>query len=113
MLHEYCGNLHTHTRYSDGAGSHNDIALAAMKAGLDFVVVTDHNVYVRGLDGYRTQGTNRVLLLVGEEVHDQARVAAVGAAVVRDVQVTERAPADVVAAGGPSTTPLTAPPHGS
>ena len=48
-----------------------------------------------------------------EEIHDQARVAAVGAAVVRDVQVTERAPADVVAAGGPSTTPLTAPPHGS
>jgi len=73
MLHEYCGNLHTHTRYSDGAGSHNDIALAAMKAGLDFVVVTDHNVYVRGLDGYRTQGANRILLLVGEEVHDQAR----------------------------------------
>lgn len=73
MLHEYSGNLHLHTRYSDGAGLHNDLALAAIEAGLDFLVVTDHNVYIHGLDGYRTQGADRVLVLVGEEVHDQAR----------------------------------------
>jgi hypothetical protein len=65
--------MHLHTRYSDGHVSHDDIALAAIETGIDFVVVTDHNIWVGGIDGYRTLGTKRVLLLVGEEVHDQLR----------------------------------------
>lgn len=73
MIHEYIGNLHNHSRYSDGHGSHNQIALAAIQTGLDFVVVTDHNVWVDGMDGYRTLGKKRVLLLTGEEIHDQLR----------------------------------------
>ncbi|NIM95310.1 MAG: PHP domain-containing protein [Anaerolineales bacterium] len=73
MTYEYVGNLHLHTAYSDGHVSHEEIALAAIKAGIDFVVVTDHNVWVGGMDGYRTLGNKRVLLLVGEEVHDQIR----------------------------------------
>jgi hypothetical protein len=70
---EVVGNLHCHTRYSDGEGTHNDIARAAIDAGLDFVVVTDHNVWVNGMDGYRYLGKDRVLLLTGEEIHDQDR----------------------------------------
>lgn len=66
-------NLHMHTRYSDGAGTHADIAAAAMKAGLDAVIVTDHNVWVNVPAGYIQQGNQRVLLMVGEEIHDQAR----------------------------------------
>jgi hypothetical protein len=66
-------NLHMHTRYSDGAGSHADIAAAAIKAGLDAVIVTDHNVWVDGFAGYTQQGDRRVLMLVGEEIHNQAR----------------------------------------
>jgi len=62
-----------HTRYSDGAGLHADIAKAAMKAGLDAVIVTDHNVWVNGPAGYYKEGDRCVLLLVGEEIHDQAR----------------------------------------
>lgn len=73
MTHEVVGNLHCHTRYSDGHGNHQDIARAAIDAGLDFVVVTDHNVWVGGMDGYRYRGRDRVLLLVGEEIHDQDR----------------------------------------
>lgn len=73
MPHELIVNLHMHTRYSDGHGSHADIAAAAMRAGLDAVIVTDHNVYVEGPEDYYTAGDRRVLLLVGEEVHDQAR----------------------------------------
>jgi hypothetical protein len=72
-MHEYVGNTHTHTPYSDGEGSHEEIAQAALQAGLDFVFVTDHNVYVSGLDGYRYEGDRRVLLLVGEEIHDRIR----------------------------------------
>ena len=71
--YEAVGNLHMHTRYSDGEGVHVDIALAAIRAGLDFVIVTDHNVWVQGMDGYRYQEGKRVLLLTGEEIHDQAR----------------------------------------
>lgn len=73
LTHEVIGNLHCHTHYSDGHGSHNDIARAAIRAGLDFVVVTDHNVWVNGMDGYRYLGRKRVLLLVGEEIHNQDR----------------------------------------
>lgn len=73
MAHEYVGNLHNHTVYSDGWGRHNDVARAALSAGLDFVVTTDHNVLVQGLDGYRYRGDSRVLLLTGEEVHDPDR----------------------------------------
>ena len=72
-MHEIIVNLHMHTRYSDGSGTHKDIAQAAMKAGLDAVIVTDHNVLVQGVEGYYRSGPRRVLLLVGQEVHDRTR----------------------------------------
>ncbi|WP_376793474.1 PHP domain-containing protein [Thermoflexus sp.] len=68
MIELVC-NLHSHTRFSDGEGTHREIAAAAARAGLDVVGVTDHNVWVDGLQGYY----GRVLLLVGEEVHDPCR----------------------------------------
>ncbi len=73
MTHEYVANLHTHSVYSDGYGTHDEIAVAAIQAGLDLVAVTDHNVLVQGLDGYRYLGDKRVLLVAGEEIHDPAR----------------------------------------
>ena len=73
-MHEILVNLHMHTRYSDGTGTHKDIAEAAIQAGLDAVIVTDHNVLVQGVEGYYRVGRRRVLLLVGQEVHDQDRV---------------------------------------
>ncbi len=74
LMHEITLNQHMHTRYSDGNGSHADIAKAAMQAGVDAVIVTDHNLLVDGPAGYYKEGNRRVLLIVGEEVHDQARV---------------------------------------
>ena len=68
-IYEYAGNMHVHTPYSDGTGMHEEIAAAAAKAGLDFVICTDHNVYVSGVQGYYDD----VLLLVGEELHDVRR----------------------------------------
>jgi hypothetical protein len=67
---ELVGNLHMHTTYSDGEATHCEIAEAAARAGLDWVIVTDHNIWVKGVAGYYDQ----VLLLVGEEVHDCRRV---------------------------------------
>jgi len=37
------GVIHVHSVFSDGGGSPRDIADAASEAGLDFVVLTDHN----------------------------------------------------------------------
>jgi hypothetical protein len=73
-MHEIVVNLHMHTRYSDGSGTHKDIAEAAIRSGLDAVIVTDHNVLVQGVEGYYRIPPRRVLLLVGQEVHDQDRV---------------------------------------
>jgi hypothetical protein len=73
LIYEYAGNPHVHTPYSDGYGNHNQIALAAINADIDFVIITDHNIWVDGLDGYRYLGDKRVLILSGEEIHDQSR----------------------------------------
>jgi hypothetical protein len=73
-LVEVVGNLHMHTTFSDGEGSHADIVEAGLKAGLDFVVVTDHNIWVEGLPPYHPSpdGKQCLLMIMGEEVHDQA-----------------------------------------
>ena len=60
-------NLHMHTCFSDGTGTHEEIAEAALKAGLDAVIITDHNVFVKGPEGYYHNGKQRLLLLVGED----------------------------------------------
>lgn len=73
QLHEIIVNLHMHTPYSDGHGSHEHIAESAIKAGIDVIIVTDHNVWVQGKEGMYGDGDHRVMMLVGEEIHDQAR----------------------------------------
>lgn len=70
---ELVANFHMHTPYSDGYGSHATIAKAAIRTGLDVVITTDHNVYIKGLDGYHVENEKKVLLMVGEEVHDVLR----------------------------------------
>jgi PHP domain len=72
-MDELTVNLHMHTTYSDGTGSHEDLARAALKTGVDVLLVTDHNTWVDGMEKYHRDGKKRVLLLVGEEIHDQAR----------------------------------------
>lgn len=71
--YEAVGNLHMHTPYSDGEKYHAAIAEDAIKAGLDFVIVTDHNILVQGVDGYYENGNGRVLLFTGEEIHNVRR----------------------------------------
>ena len=73
-MYEYAGNVHMHTPYSDGAKWHQEIAYEAISAGLDFIIITDHNIWVDGLEGYYENEHGRILLLVGEEIHDTRRV---------------------------------------
>jgi hypothetical protein len=71
-MNELIANLHIHTTYSDGTGSHQQIAQLALKSEIDVIIVTDHNVLVNGLDGYFSDENRRVLLLTGEEIHDRS-----------------------------------------
>jgi hypothetical protein len=73
-MQEYIVNLHIHTPYSDGTGSHEEIAMAAIRAEIDVVIVTDHNIWVKGPEGYYQEGEKKVLLLIGEEVHDRTQI---------------------------------------
>ena len=82
-MHELVGNLHAHTPFSDGALYHADVASAAEAAGLDFVATTDHNVWVDGPQGYH----GKVLVLVGEEVHDNQRRPQVNHCLIYDADV--------------------------
>jgi hypothetical protein len=66
-------NLHMHTTFSDGSGTHRDIADAALRCGIDVVIVTDHNIFVTDVEGIYKKDNKSVLMLVGEEVHNQAR----------------------------------------
>ncbi len=72
-MHESIVNLHIHTRFSDGTGTHARIARDALDAGLDCIIFTDHNVRVEGVEGYLRKDGRKLLILVGEEIHDQAR----------------------------------------
>jgi hypothetical protein len=72
-MHELIINLHMHTTYSDGGGSHADLARAALKCGLDAILVSDHNVWTQGFESVQREGRRRLLVLVGEEIHDQGR----------------------------------------
>jgi hypothetical protein len=71
---EYVGNLHVHTPYSDGESYHSEVAQAALLSGLDFMVFTDHNLWLQGIEGYwGNDQDGHVLVLCGEEVHDRSR----------------------------------------
>lgn len=72
-MHELVVNLHIHSVYSDGSGTYEEIAHAAIESQLDAVIITDHNVLVDGMDGYRSEKGKKILILTGEEIHDQDR----------------------------------------
>ena len=69
ILYEYTGNIHIHSRFSDGSGTVPQIIRAARAARLDFIVLTDH----RTLAARRYRGRHRgLLVLVGEELGESS-----------------------------------------
>jgi hypothetical protein len=69
QFHGLRGNLHMHTVHSDGTKTHDELGQIAEAAGLDYLVVTDHNVLVNNEEGWH----GKTLVLVAEEVHDPQR----------------------------------------
>lgn len=65
-LFEYIGNIHIHSRFSDGERSIERIAREANREKLDFIIITDH----RTLKGRKAEGYHqRVLVLAGMEAN--------------------------------------------
>jgi hypothetical protein len=59
------GVVHVHTKFSDGAGSPDDVIRAARATGTKFVVITDHNtVDAKSFEGYH----DGVLVIAGAEL---------------------------------------------
>jgi len=67
----YRGSIHNHSTFSDGTGTVDEIVAAANRAGLDYLILTDHNQLVdQSLQGWRDD----VMLLIDIEVNDMALV---------------------------------------
>ncbi|MAT44836.1 MAG: hypothetical protein CL609_21100 [Anaerolineaceae bacterium] len=73
-MNELITNLHMHTLYSDGSGTHQQLAKAALKQNIDVLLVTDHNLLVENINGYYKKDRHKLLLLTGEEIHDKSRI---------------------------------------
>ncbi len=70
-FYDYAGAMHIHSTYSDGAGTVEEIAAAANRAGLDFLVLCDHSslqARTDGKDGWR----GRTLVSIGTEITTDA-----------------------------------------
>ncbi len=63
MMYSYIGAIHIHSKYSDGTGDINLISKAAKKAGLDWIIITDHNC-LDTVEGFY----NGVCVIKGEEI---------------------------------------------
>lgn len=69
-MFEYKGAIHIHTIFSDGSGEVPDIAASAAEAGLDFILISDHNTLRAKKEGYEKWFGN-TLTLVGYEINDK------------------------------------------
>ncbi|OGH98507.1 MAG: hypothetical protein A2104_05275 [Candidatus Melainabacteria bacterium GWF2_32_7] len=67
MNYTYIGALHIHSNYSDGTASIKSIAEAAKKAGLSWIIITDHDKLI-GLDNGEEGWYDGVAVLIGEEI---------------------------------------------
>jgi hypothetical protein len=68
---DYKGAIHIHSRYSDGSGNLKEIVASANRAGLDYLIITDHHTLRHKREGAEEwhQGT---LVLVGQEISPKA-----------------------------------------
>ena len=72
-MHEIIASIHIHSVYSDGLKTPPQIARDAADHKVDVIMMTDHNVFPVGFDGYYNYTNQRVLLITGEEIHNKNR----------------------------------------
>ncbi len=61
------GNLHTHSTRSDGAHAPQDVLNLYAKAGYDFLMMSDHDVYTTEAD-YKALDSRGLVLITGNEI---------------------------------------------
>ena len=69
---ERTGVLHVHSRYSDGSGSVEEIIAAARSAGLDYLVLSDHDALAAQREGWAGLHDG-IALLVAVEITPRRR----------------------------------------
>ena len=66
---EIVGCIHIHSQYSDGSGTIPEISAIAREAGLDYIMITDHN-NLRALQNGEEGWYGNVLTIIGYEIND-------------------------------------------
>lgn len=84
-LYDYKGLIHVHTTYSDGAGTAEEVAETADRAGIDFLITTDHNTLQPMMD-QKEGWYHQLLLLNGEEIRMDVKEYALALGISREVQ---------------------------
>jgi len=87
-MREVAGAIHLHSCYSDGSGTLREITAAAARAGIDFLILTDHDTLRPAADGW--QGwRDGVLVVVGAEItcRDRSHIVALGATDVETLRL--------------------------
>lgn len=72
-MQEIIVNLHNHSNISSGTANYYEMAQAGLNAGIDVLIVTEHNILIHEKDQYYHRDGKNVLLLAGEEIKDPAR----------------------------------------
>ncbi len=67
MKYIYHGASHIHTTYSDGTSDIKEIAQAAQKAGLSWIIISDHN-NLKGLENGEEGWYGNLAVIIGEEI---------------------------------------------
>lgn len=68
---EYIGNLHIHTMHSDGGRHIPEIVGSAQRAGLNFIIINDHDFMADTLHLDEEGFYGKVLALVGSEIGER------------------------------------------
>jgi PHP domain len=96
-LHDLACVVHLHSTFSDGTGTVPEIVRAARRAGVDVVLLTDHDTLAAREAGYEGWHDD-VLLLVGEEVSPKGRDHYLAFGLEQPVDHRGMGPADIVRA---------------
>jgi hypothetical protein len=102
MAQDLAGVIHCHSTYSDGTGTVPEIAAAGQKAGLDYVLLTDHDTLAAAENG-EEGWYGSTLLLAGFEVSPRRRNHYLAFGLSETIDHRDLSPAEIVArveAGG-------------
>lgn len=94
MKHIYKGAFHLHSLYSDGTGTIEEIAKDAKKAGLDWIIITDHN----SLEGFRNgeEGWyDGLAVIIGNEISPNESNHYLTAGITQEIS-TEKTPEEII-----------------